>query len=148
MRQFEKSTEGTICITSAARIEHLRRDRQYRLTIPLDNAKSNVATIHTSPGYNKYHAYCSVINEPEYVLACRVEVPDSRLSLFNNDAASGQQPAEKIIRPALDFNIKKFLLNGPDARAPTDEIYQASGISPEDKLLRWHSNLALISMAL
>jgi hypothetical protein len=46
----------------------------------------------------------------------------------------------------LDFNIKEFMINGPHDKVPTDELRQATGLSPEDELLRWHQRLGHVSI--
>ena len=56
--QVDRKT--TRCITSSVNI-HLRwtnRDENYELTLPLNKRGSNVGTLYSHPGYNKYDLFC------------------------------------------------------------------------------------------
>ena len=52
--------ETTRCITSSVNV-NLRwthRDENYELTLPLNKRGSNVGTLYSHPGYNKYDLFC------------------------------------------------------------------------------------------
>jgi hypothetical protein len=128
----------------ANKIELLWEDQKYRLTVPLDSQKSNVATIRTSPGYSRYHSYCVQIDETDNTLANRVTIYKTH-DLIRPDLPR-RNVEEITVQVKLDFNLKEFMFNGPNNRAPSNEVRQASGVSPDEELLRRHLRHAHISM--
>jgi hypothetical protein len=55
--------EGTWCGTLSDRVELEWGQRKFKRTVLLDPA-TNVALFHTAPSYEKYEAYCTVIDNP------------------------------------------------------------------------------------
>ena len=52
--------ETTRCITSSVNVylRRTNRDENYKLTLPLNKRGSNVGTLYSHPGYNKYNLFC------------------------------------------------------------------------------------------
>ena len=144
--------DGTWCATYATREICYWDQRKFKRTMKLDRRGSNVATIRTAPGYNKYQAFCAQVgaqgDEESDLLAYEAPmVSDEENSEDEDENSTGgdeeaMQPQRE--RPLVtDFNLQGL----EDATAPAI-IEDEEDSMPQDAtadFLRWHHRLGHIS---
>jgi hypothetical protein len=88
---------GTWCATYDDCIELQWNQRKYTLTIPLDVGQTNVGTIHTTPGFSNFEAFCAECevddDEPEPVSF------DTSLFTDSTNSDEGGDARARMARP-------------------------------------------------
>ena len=90
--------ETTRCITSSVNVylRWTRRDENYELTLPLNKRGSNVGTLYSHPGHNKYDLFCQ---------AAAITITDDKdpialpANLISNDEDKEERNTEPQIGP-------------------------------------------------
>jgi hypothetical protein len=70
LSQCKKDNRGTWCATYGDKIILYWDKNTHKRTMHLDKKEGNVGTIHTAPSTNRYHAFCSQIDEDDDDPAC------------------------------------------------------------------------------
>jgi len=147
---------GTWCATYPDKIILYWNQRQYTRTIPLDPSDTNVATIHTAPGYTRYHAFCAKIGQddtdnegydPDLAYDTKIVSDDeaNESSESEEDNSDDDSRVPRSIPLVTDFKI-----DGPEeaSEPPPTVIEDEEDTDPQDssaELLRWHHRFGHIS---
>ena len=119
--------ETTRCVTSSVNV-YLRwtnGDENYELTLPLNKRGSNVGTLYSHPGYNKYDLFCQ---------AAAITIADDNdpIALLENLISDNEDNEERNTEP----QIGPPPITIPKTRQSNQEI--TSEQTPEDTPLELH----------
>jgi len=140
---------GTWCATYADSIVLEWNQRKHRRTIKLDQQGSNVATVHTAPGYNKFTAFCTEIesdNDDEH----NPIIVDT--NVITDDEREEDESVEDFAEQRNDPIQLSFKLDGPTTSnnpepvtiEVDEEELQKENVAGE--MLRLHHRMGHVSM--
>jgi hypothetical protein len=139
--------DGTWCGTYHDRITLQWKQRQYTRTVALDRNSTNVGTITTASGYEKYHAFCAEVEGKEFDLDNHPLSYEHQATDDEMDGESDEEMQETEGDEAPELRATPqhadFSLDSPHDEAPhiivdeEDKIPQATTA----EFLRWHHRL-------
>jgi len=103
---IDTTPKGTRCITDEDEITLLWADRKYRKTIPLSN-HSRVGVLQSAPGFQKFKAFCSLIEEEDVAFSQPHIIEDDEVET----SLPAQEPTNKQdLQPNRDVSTTQFTI--------------------------------------
>ena len=155
MKDDKPSPRGTWCATYSDAIVLQWNQRKHTRTIPLNSHGSNVGTITTAPGYNRFRAFCAEIgteNEDPVCYDANLVSDDETFQEGGQSQGEASQNEDQQTFQQREAPLTTdFDLDGPtpdgNVQPPTliedEEDTRYTDISAE--FLRWHHRLGHIS---
>ena len=94
---IDRATTCSITSSTNVYLRWTKGDENYELTLPLNKKGSNVGTLYSHPGYNKYNLFCQ---------AADIKITDNKnpIAVLANLMSDDERDEENDIQPRLDHH--------------------------------------------
>ena len=123
----------TCCITSSINVylRWTKGDENYELTLPLNKRGSNVGTLYSHPGYNKYNLFCQAADIKITDNKTPIAVPANLISDDEGDEENDIQP--QIRPPPISIQQGNHLPQGtPLLQTPENTDFELQEANPRE----------------
>ena len=127
----DRATTRCITLVLNVYLRWTKGDESYELTLPLNKWGSNVGTLYSHPGYNKYNLFCQAANIKITDNKDPIAVPAHLISDDEDKEENGIKPQ---IRP-LPLSIPKrnhLSKATPLPLPPEDNEFESQGVNPRE----------------
>ena len=144
--------ETTRCITSSTNV-YLRwtlGDENYELTLPLNKRGSNMGTLYSHPGYNKYDLFCHAAaitiadDKDPIALPAHLISDDEDIQQENIEPQRGPSPITIPKNPPITRPKKRERMQGAISEHTPEETPRELHLSPEQTGMTTHKLPAVI----
>jgi hypothetical protein len=150
----EKVNHGTRCTTYAHTMVLEWDNCTHKVTVPIDKRTSNIGRMYTAPGFSNYMAYATKtvnlfpesVHHPNTIVCHKMEIrKPEEIIVEEGEIVYEQSDRQEDGLILANVSFKKAELTATDSQ-PEVERLEATTLSPEDELLRWHQRLSHVSM--